>query len=298
MQDLSPESITVDKIELGNINEKNVTLDVLRLDKIHPVISGNKWFKLKYHLRYAKEEGKEHIVTFGGAYSNHIVATAAAGQLFGYKTTGIIRGLEQATRSHTLAEAARLGMKLCFISRSDYASRNWPCELTGHRDVYLIHEGGFGECGLAGASEILSFCHKEQYTHFACAIGSATTMAGLIRAALPRQTVLGVSVVKENGDIQRNLYALIGDSPASGFQIINDYHFGGYAKHSSELVNFMNDFYKSTLIPSDFVYTGKLFFGIVDMIARNCFPRYSNILIIHSGGLQGNQSLPEGTLVF
>ena len=298
MQDLSPESIAVNRIELGIADEKNLTLDVLRLDKIHPLISGNKWFKLKYHLRNAKDKGKGHIVTFGGAYSNHIIATAAAGKLFGFETTGIIRGMEQITRSHTLAAAAGLGMKLFFVSRGDFASRTWPRDLTEHRDVYLIYEGGFGECGVAGAAEILNYCRQEQYTHIACAVGSATTMAGLIRAALPRQTVLGVSVVKDNGGIQRNLSTLIGHDRASSFQIINDYHFGGYAKHPWELTNFMNDFYTSALIPSDFVYTGKLFFGIVDMVGHNCFPRYSKVLVIHSGGLQGNQSLPEGTLVF
>jgi 1-aminocyclopropane-1-carboxylate deaminase len=300
MQALSFESISIDEIQLPILTEKNIGLSVLRLDKIHPVISGNKWFKLKYYLNKAKEENKNHLATFGGAYSNHIIATAAAGKIFGYKTTGIIRGEKPKTLSHTLSQATELGMELFFVSREDYREGALPAEVKAKKEeIFFIDEGGYGLEGSNGASEILNYCKKETYSHIVCAIGTSTMMAGLIKASSPGQKVIGISVLKNNTSIENDLLNLLStEDQTKGHKIVYDYHFGGYAKYSATLIDFMNEFYMATSVPSDFVYTGKIFFGVNDMIKNDSFPPGSKILIIHSGGLQGNLSLQNGTLIF
>jgi 1-aminocyclopropane-1-carboxylate deaminase len=300
MQPLSFESITVDEVDLPQLKEKNTRLAVLRLDKIHPVISGNKWFKLKYYLAAAKVEGKDHIITFGGAYSNHIVATAAVGKLFGFKVTGIIRGEQAKKLSHTLLQAIEYGMDLIFIGREDYYTKKLPPQIIDNGDkIYIVKEGGFGIIGAKGAMEILNFCQKENYSHIACAVGTSTMMAGLVKASLPQQEVIGISVLKNNMSLENDLCSLLSpEEQKKRFQIVHEYHFGGYAKYTHLLINFINEFYRSTAIPMDFVYTAKLFYAVFDLIKNNLFPGGSNVLVIHSGGLQGNLSLPRGTLIF
>ena len=266
MQALQFESITVDKIDLPVLKEKAVSINVLRLDKIHPVISGNKWFKLNCYLKNANAEQKKRLITFGGAYSNHIVATAAAGKLFGFKTTGIIRGERPEVLSHTLLLAIEYGMGLFFLSREDYHNKVLPLEIQKQTDdICLINEGGYGIDGAEGAKEILEYCTKENYSHIACAVGTSTMMAGLIQASLPDQQVIGISVLKNNMDRQNDLVNLLSANERSkSFKIIHDYHFGGYAKHPPVLLHFMNEFYKTTSVPTDFVYTAKLVYGITD----------------------------------
>ena|ERR1051326_6604815 len=300
MQPLQIESITVDEIALPILKEKNVRLTVLRLDKIHPVISGNKWFKLKYHIEKAKAERYGHIATFGGAYSNHIIATATAGKMHNLKTTGIIRGERPANLSHTLLQAKEYGMKLIFISREDYKNKILPSEIANEMDaICLVNEGGYGTEGAEGAKEILNYCKKEDYTHITCAVGTSTMMAGLVKAGVPVQKIIGVSVLKNNKTIENSLRNLLSpEEQKKKFQIAHGYHFGGYAKYTPELINFMNQFCQDTSIPTDFVYTGKLFYAVLDMVKNNSFPESSHILLIHSGGLQGNLSLPERMLIF
>ncbi len=300
MQPLLFESITVDEIDLPAIKEKNIRVSVLRLDKIHPIISGNKWFKLKYYIEDANLQKKDHIVTFGGAYSNHIIATAAAGKLYGFRTSGIIRGEQPQKLSHTLLLAKEFDMQLLFASRGEYRNKKIPKEQQEISDeIYLINEGGYGHAGVQGAMEILDHCKKEDFSHIACAVGTSTMMAGLVKASLPYQETIGVAVVKDEINLKDELFSLLSpEEKNKKIQLSSDYHFGGYAKHKIELIDFMNEFYKNTSIPTDFVYTGKLFFGILDMIRKDLFPENSNILIVHSGGLQGNFSLPKRTLIF
>jgi len=300
MQSLLFESITVDKIDLPAIEEKNIRVSVLRLDKIHPVISGNKWFKLKYYLEDAKDQKKDHIVTFGGAYSNHIIATAAAGKLFGFRTTGIIRGEESQKLSHTLLLAKEYDMALLFMGRDEYRNKEIPEEIQKSADnAYFINEGGYGQLGAKGAAEILDHCTKENFSHIACAVGTSTMMTGLIKASLPQQETVGIAIVNDEAGLNKGLYNLLSPhEKKKKFQLVTNYHFGGYAKHKTELISFMNEFYKATSIPADFVYTGKLFFGVLNMIRNGLLPKGSNILIIHSGGLQGNFSLGKRTLIF
>jgi len=299
MEPLSTESIAVDGVDLQLLREKNVTLWVLRLDKMHPIISGNKWFKLKYYLEQAVTSGKNHIATFGGAYSNHIIATAAVGKLFGLKTMGIIRGEKPATLSHTLKQALAYGMEIIFMSREQYRGQQMPIGITDRDNFFVINEGGYGITGAKGAAEILNYCQKQNYSHIACAVGTSTMMAGLVAASTPGQEVIGIPVLKNDEGAEKDLFKLLSPKDrVKKIKRITAYHFGGYAKYTAELISFMNQFYTQTHIPTDFVYTGKLFYGIIDLVQNNYFPKGSNLLLVHSGGLQGNLSLPKGTLIF
>ncbi|MCY7311899.1 MAG: pyridoxal-phosphate dependent enzyme [Chitinophagaceae bacterium] len=295
MQDIDTGNISTDRLTLPLLTEKNVEGDVLRLDKIHPLVSGNKWFKLRYYLEEAKAE-KKTIVTYGGAWSNHILATAAACKLNKLPCIGIIRGEEATNLSPSLIKAKELEMELIFISRAAYGQRKIP-ERFDKSDYYFIPEGGYGLNGANGAASILNYCKKETYTHICCAAGTGTMTAGLIKAAQPACKITAISVLKNNAELEKNIQLLCGNEEKS-FELIHDYHFGGYAKYKTELLDFMNEFYRQTTIPSDFVYTGKLFFAINDLIRNNYFQAGSNLLIIHSGGLQGNASLNNGTLIF
>jgi len=289
-------NITPEKISSDLLSKKNVEVSVLRLDKVHPVISGNKWFKLRYYLEDAIKQNKKTIVTFGGAWSNHIVATAAASQEIGISSIGVIRGEETNELSATLGQAKELGMKLIFTSREEYRRKKIPGQLN-ESDHYIINEGGYGIKGADGAATILDAFDFLSYSHICCVVGTGTMIAGLTNRTLPLQKMIGISVLKNNTSLDEKVKALLVDKEKS-FQIIHDYHFGGYAKQTAELINFMNEFYRQTNIPSDFVYTGKLFYGITDLIRHNFFLSGSKLLVIHSGGLQGNASLKEGKLIF
>lgn len=297
MQELLPELISVDAIQMQLYAEKDIEVAVLRLDKIHPLISGNKWFKLKYYLEDVLMQQKTTVATFGGAYSNHILATAAVCKLKDLASIGIIRGEEPAYLSPTLQQAKELGMQLFFISREDYAEKKIPSSIITTGDIYWINEGGFGEKGVQGASAITNWFDRFNYTHICCAVGTGAMMAGLISGSLPSQTVIGISVLKNNQQLQEQVTSLLPPGK-NNFRLFHDYHFGGYAKHKPGLTSFMNEFYKHTSVPSDFVYTGKLFYAIKDLIEKKYFPRGSKVLMVHSGGLQGNTSLSKGTLIF
>jgi 1-aminocyclopropane-1-carboxylate deaminase len=284
--------ITTDKIQYHFLQNKNVQLDVLRLDKIHPVISGNKWFKLKYHLDNFNAGNYNGIITFGGAWSNHIVATACACYLKKIKCTVIIRGERPPQLSATLLEAANYEMDLKFISRETYAKKNnaeflesIKKEFPGH---YIIPEGGAGKEGEKGAGEILRYADGKNYTHIVCAVGTGTMFNGIKETASSNQNILGIVVLK-GWKVENQM---------NNIEMFLDYHFGGYAKYDQALLDFMNEFYRFTNIPTDFVYTGKLAFALFDLLKKDHFPQGSKILMIHSGGLQGNDSLQKGSLIF
>jgi 1-aminocyclopropane-1-carboxylate deaminase len=296
MLDINIKNITVDKIDLPSFSVRGIAADVLRLDKIHPVVSGNKWFKLRYYFEDFIISGKKGIITFGGAWSNHIIATAAACKLNNIMCTGIIRGEAAPVLSATLNEAKNLGMKLIFINREDYRLKKLPAELNKN-DYYIIPEGGYGDRGMNGAATILDNINLENYTHICCAAGTGTMAAGMIKAAGKNSTAVIVSVLKNNFDLEKNIKSLVTGGPFAT-AIIHDYSFGGYAKHSAALLRFMNDFYSQTQVPTDFVYTGKLFYAINNMISNGFFPSGSGLLLVHSGGLQGNASLRKGALIF
>ena len=284
------------------LEQQQVALDVLRLDRIHPVIAGNKWFKLKYHLKQALQENKKGMITFGGAWSNHLVATAYACQQAGLDCIGIIRGEEPAGTSATLQEVQQYSMHLQFIPRSLYSREAAMIGSfqTTHPEYHIVPQGGQSALGVQGAAEILQLAPLQNYTHIACATGTGTMLAGLVQSSLPNQQVIGVCSLKIPAQTENSLHAFV-QPYATGqknFRIFYDYHFGGYARKTNELITFMNTFYQTCNLPTDFVYTGKLLYGITDRIKTGYFEKGSRILVIHSGGLQGNRSLPAGTLTF
>lgn len=265
--DLNLDSVSVEKITLPLFLSKELEVFVLRLDRIHDEISGNKWFKLRYYLEEAEYTGKTRLLSFGGPWSNHILATAAAAFMNKWGSIGIIRGDEKRGLNEMLARARDLGMEFHFISRTDYKHKKIP---GGVMDDYtlVIPEGGAGVQGIRGAATILDHCNKNEFNYILCASGTGTMAAGLTAALSPGQQVIPVTVLK------------------------------GFGKINSSLIRFMNIFYQQTGIPTDFVYTGKLFLAAIEMIAGDQFAPGSKLLIVHSGGLQGNRSLPKGTLIF
>ena len=283
----------VETLQLATLQEKGIQVDVLRLDQIHSIVSGNKWYKLKYHLKDAFDKNHDSILTFGGAFSNHIVATACAAKLAGLKSIGIIRGEKPVHMSFTLSDAVAEGMQLEFMSREDYKSKSEPKFLKELTEKYpnalIVPEGGAGELGVMGSKEMLDGIDHSQYTHLLCAIGTGTSFEGLSQTVGLDTQMIGIVVLKGMQEAYKNSHHK---------QMIHEYHFGGYAKKNDNLLAFMNHFFTQTKIPTDFVYTGKLFYGMMDMVERNYFPTGSRLLVIHSGGLQGNRSLPAGTLVF
>lgn len=296
MQAVDLSQITIDQALHPVLAEKNVHLSVLRTDKIHPVISGNKWFKLRYYIEDALKNKKTTLVTKGGAWSNHIVATAAACKYYNLKSIGIIRGEKPANLSATLLEAMSYGMELIYISRKNF-SENKIDQWLNHPENYFVDYGGYGKHGADGASTMLEHCNKVEYSHILCAVGSGTMLAGLINAAQPQTNITGISSMKNNHSLDYEVRQLL-KSKETAFNLVHDYHFGGFAKHNTELTTFMNSFYQLTNIPTDIVYTGKLSFAIIDLAQKNYFPPGSKLLAIHSGGLQGNASLSKGTLIF
>lgn len=280
--------------------QKNITLSLLRLDMIDPVISGNKMFKLFYFLQKAIEL-KLKIITFGGTHSNHLAATAAACKLCGLACVGIVRGEKPPMLPATLLYCSQQGMQLEFISRDAYRRKqenafqqNLKLKFGSH---ILIPEGGFSEEGVRGAAEIHEYIANKDYTHICCSVGTATTIAALIQAAHPLEEVIGFSALKEL-DFEERINYLLKDPLSKRYRLVKEYHFGGYAKKSDCLIGFMNTFYKNHGIPLDFVYTGKMMFGVIDMIRQNYFAEKSRIICIHTGGLQGNSSLMPGELKY
>jgi 1-aminocyclopropane-1-carboxylate deaminase len=296
--------ITADPVHLPSFAKNRLKADVLRLDKIHPEISGNKWFKLKYYLEEAGTAGKKNLISFGGAYSNHIAALACAARSRGFSSTGFIRGEKPEHLSPALFTAIKYGMELRFLSRDHYRQKSDPSFLQSLQSEYpealIIPEGGSGGPGVRGAEEILSLLpDAEYYTHICCAAGTGTTLAGLLNASLKHQQVTGISILKGTHGIEPLNSSFIQDrEKINRLRVIHDYHFGGYAKQTPALLDFMNELYSASGIPTDFVYTGKLLYAVADLALNNYFPAGSRILIIHSGGLQGNLSLAPGRLEF
>lgn len=262
-------------------------VSLLRLDQLHPEVSGNKWYKLKYNLEAAREAGKDTILTFGGPWSNHIAATAAACGLSGFNSVGIIRGSKPPKESHTLARAREHGMELHFVSRAGYASCREGI-LTGslgarYGEAYVIPEGGYNPAGIRGCAGILADRDTSVFTHICCAVGTGATVRGIAGTAAPNQRVLGFSALR--GDA--------GPDEKRPFTSITGYHFGGFARKTPELLAFMREFLDHYGVLLDFVYTAKMMYGIQDLAHKGYFPPGSRILAIHSGGLQGNRSLDK-----
>ena len=272
---------------------KGISLVIKRDDLIHPFVSGNKFRKLKYNLLQAKAENQSALLTFGGAYSNHIAAVAYAGKENGFQTIGIIRGDELADKiesNPTLKFAQECGMQFEFVSREAYRLKTEETFLEQLQQkygaFYLIPEGGTNAFAIQGCEEILT-PEDASFDYVACAIGTGGTISGLINSVLPHQKVLGFPALKGEF-LQDEIRKFVHHE---NWELITDYHFGGYGKVSPDLIDWINRFYEQTQIPLDPVYTGKMVFGILDLIAKNYFPENANILLIHTGGLQGIQGM-------
>jgi D-cysteine desulfhydrase len=279
---------------------KGIEADVLRLDLIHPEVSGNKWFKLKYYLSEAISHNKTGMVSFGGAYSNHLVAMAFACHEYGMTSAAIIRGDEAQIDNSSIQQMKQYGMKLVFVNRTAYRDKDKLINefLAEHAGFQYVPEGGQGPQGVRGAAEIMQLAEKK-YTHIICAVGTGTTIAGIINGSAANQQVTGISSLKIPDEGENALLTYISQNTSrNNYSIVFNYHFGGYAKKTGELISFMNELYQNEKIPTDFVYTGKLFYATYDMTKKDNFPPGSALLIIHSGGLQGNRSLSAGILDF
>lgn len=271
------------------IFNNNISLDIKRDDLIHPIISGNKFRKLKFNLIEAKNQRQTTLLTFGGAFSNHILAVAAAGKEYGFKTIGIIRGeeLESKIQSNpTLKKAQEFGMIFDFISREEYRNKSNPefVKKFGQKfgDFYLIPEGGTNELAIIGCEEILTE-EDANYDFICCAVGTGGTISGIINSSKKNQKVLGFPALK--GDFLTEDIRKF--AKKNNWELITDYHFGGYAKFDTTLIEFINDFYKKHQVPLDPIYTSKMVFGVFDLVQKGYFPPNSRILVIHTGGLQG-----------
>jgi 1-aminocyclopropane-1-carboxylate deaminase len=286
----------IQSLHLGS--KYQVKIDLLRTDLIHPVISGNKWYKLRYYLEDAMANGCKEIASFGGAYSNHIVATACACQQLHLKSFGFIRGDKTEPLSPTLVSAQSFGMQLQFVTRSDYKNKTSIIENNSKKGRYWIPEGGYGILGAKGAATILEKVAIKEYSHIVAAIGSGTMVAGLLNASLPHQKVVGISSQKNNASLESEIKMLVATENQERLIYISDYHFGGFAKHPTNLLHFMNQFWLEESVPTDIVYTGKVFFAITDLLEKKYFNPNDRVLVIHSGGLQGNLSLPKNSLLF
>ncbi len=281
------------KVNLPILEEKKVSLFIKREDKIHPLISGNKYRKLKYNIKKAKIAQYQTLLTFGGAFSNHILATASAAHENGLKSVGIIRGEELAFKwkdNPTLLKATALGMKLKFVSRSNYRNKHSVDFIeqlkAEYGYFYLLPEGGTNDLAIRGCEEIL-ISEDEAFNFVCCSVGTGGTIAGIINSISSEQRVLGFPALK--GDFLKEDIRKFATNAQWNLQL--DYHFGGYGKVSAELINFINDFKKETQIPLDPIYTGKMMFGILDMVKKDKFERDDKILAIHTGGLQGIEGM-------
>ena len=279
------------------LRKKDITLVIKREDLLHEYVSGNKFRKLYYNVIEAREKGYDSLLTFGGAYSNHIAATAAAGRELGIKTIGVIRGdelgenLKQTLQENpTLRFAVSQGMRLHFVSRKAYRQKTDPEFISNLFQVfgkfYLVPEGGTNELAVKGTEEILT-PEDDEFNYICSAIGTGGTIAGLINSAQPHQKVLGFPALKENF-LHNNISKYV---RSNNWELIRDYNFGGFAKINKDLVEFINMVYTLHNLPLDPVYTGKMLYGIIDLIKKDYFPKGSKILAIHTGGLQGKDGM-------
>ncbi|ACC79355.1 1-aminocyclopropane-1-carboxylate deaminase/D-cysteine desulfhydrase [Nostoc punctiforme] len=310
----------IQQINSEIIRSAGVDLYVLRLDLMHPWVNGNKWFKLKYNLLEAKEKNFTTLLTFGGAYSNHIYATAAAGNLFGFRTIGVIRGEERLPLNPTLNFAVQQGMQLVYTNREMYRQRNTPVveEYLQQRfgEVFIIPEGGSNLNGVRGCMEIIgdamstavtersrSAGYAYAFDRICVACGTATTLTGIALSLHQGQRAIAFPVLKNGSFLAQEIESLLtnylasdlptpSNSPAF-WELVCDYHFGGYAKVNKELLLFSQQFREEHGIPLDYVYTAKMFYGVMDLLKQGFFSKGDSLLLVHTGGLQGNVGMEE-----
>jgi 1-aminocyclopropane-1-carboxylate deaminase len=293
--------IRLHTIEWTVATDVQVCCTFARLDEIHPVVCGNKYFKLKYNLQRAIAEGKG-IITMGGAYSNHLAATAFACNEAGIHSIGLVRGEVKEPLNHTLSFCVQQNMKLIPVPRHAYSRTSAYIQtiLAEQKDFLFVPEGGDNAEGEKGCSEIPSLIKNfNSFTHILCAVGTGTTLRGLAQSLLPNQTVMAIPVLKikekeQPAFVQQHLTV----QNQHQLSVLFEYAGKGYASQEPRLFDFMNSFFSQTGIPLDFVYTAKLMMAVTDLLEKHYFSQQDRLLVIHTGGLQGNESLPPGTLLY
>jgi len=285
--------VRIDRVNGRLLKESGIDLFIKREDQIHEKISGNKWRKLKYNLLFAKSHGFSGLLTLGGAYSNHIAAVAAAAKIYNFNSLGLIRGRLHMPLNPTLQLAQDEGMHLKYIDSQKYKalktlSHKEILKMYGEENYYFIPEGGTNALAIKGCAEIVSYLNDQSFDYICVSIGTAGTIAGIIKGLEGSKKVVGFSSLKGNfaNSMLENLLTKY-DIPHRNYLISNDYHFGGYARHKKPLIEFINTFKKDHQIQLDPIYTGKMLYGIYDLISKDFFPTGSKILAIHTGGLQG-----------
>lgn len=273
--------------------KNGIQLSIKREDLLHPYISGNKYRKLKYNLEHFKNSDYDGLITFGGAFSNHIAATSFACKEQNINCIGIIRGEElwkETDLNPTLKFAQENGMKFEFVTRKQYSEKDLVIFKdylkSKYGNCYILPEGGTNDLAIKGCEEIITD-KDDDFDFICCPVGTGGTISGIINSTLPNQKVLGFPALKGNflqDEIRRF-------AKKSNWDLITDYHFGGYGKVNEELINFINSFFQQTKIPLDPVYTSKMVYGVLDLIEKNYFPERAKILIIHTGGIQGVQGM-------
>jgi len=287
---LSYNPTPIQEVRLDTLEQAGVRLLVKREDLNHPLVGGNKWWKLLHNLAEAKRQGKGTLLTFGGAYSNHIYATAAAARELGFKSIGIIRGEEILPLNATLQFARKQGMTLRYVSREEYRQKDseefQQRIYREYGDIYLIPEGGTNALAVKGCAEFANTLRDISFDYACLAVGTGGTIAGLIDGLNPAKRIVGVSALKGNF-LKAEVASLIKPDAAGNWSILTDYHHGGYAKTTPELLDFVRSMDRYRHLPLDQVYTAKMMWAIVEEAKRGAFERGSTILAIHTGGLQG-----------
>jgi len=267
--------------------DADIRVFIKRLDLINSDISGNKYFKLKYNILEAISKGYKKVLTFGGAFSNHILATAIISCKYKLSSTGVIRGDEHNILNPTLQIAANNGMKLKYISREEYKNRDSKDFMDKinikYQDCYIIPEGGTNNLAIKGTEEILDV--DDNHNYICCAVGTGGTISGIINSSKDNQHILGFPAIRGIDSLTEKINLM---TNKNNWKLIDKYHFGGYARFNDELIAFVNRFYMDHNIPLDLIYTSKMIFGLHDLINSRKIPKGSSVLLIHTGGLQGN----------
>ncbi len=289
--DINRKAAIIVPIQHPALAYNKVHLYMKRDDLLHPIISGNKWRKLKYTLLHALNKGQQHLISMGGAYSNHLHALAYIGYKLNLKTTGLIRGEQPEKDNRTLSDLRRWGMSLEFVSRSRYRElrkyRTFDSAPAKQYDGFWIPEGGANQEALRGVAEILKEVDME-FDTLALACGTGTTLAGLAKKLPRTQHALGFSALKGGGFLEKDVKKLLKNKSINNWSINFDYHFGGFAKTTDELTAFVNEFQSYNDIPLEPIYNGKMLYGLIDMIKNERFKKGQTLIAIHTGGLQGN----------
>lgn len=289
--------IKTQEISSRKIRRKGVRLYMKRIDLIDDIVSGNKWFKLKYNIPKAKNHTSNKILTFGGSYSNHIFSTSYLAYKNNIKSIGVIRGEESLPLNFTLNSAVNYGMCLHYVSREKYSLKSTSIFLNELKekfgDFYHLPEGGTNELAIEGTTQILDV-YDNHYDFICCPLGTGGTFAGLIKSSSKNQRLIGFPAIKGFGNLEEDISSWV---DKYNWCLIKNYSYGGYAKINNELVLFIKNFYKKYNIPLDAIYNGKMMIGVMDLIYKGYFARGSTILVINTGGLQGNKGMNDRFLL-